>query len=370
MDRLRRIMALVVKELLVLMKDPKSRVVLIIPPLMQTIVFGYAATFDLTHVPWAYWDASKTTVSRSLLARVEGSPRFDLVKELHNEEEIRESIDSGEVKLVLRIDERFAENLLQGQDAYIQAILDGRNSNTAGIIGNYLSETIYSYNMSRAEAAGAHPPSVLISRAWFNENLLSSWFFVPGIVGLIATIVTILVTALSVAREREHGTFDQLLVTPMSPAAILVGKTLPGLLIGILEATIVILLAVFWFEVPLRGSLALLYLGLLFFIFATVGIGLMISSLSATMQQALMGSFLFMMPAVLLSGFATPIANMTSVVRHITLINPLRYIMILLRGVFIEDAPTSVLLMQVWPLAIIGCISLLLAGWLFRNRIY
>lgn len=367
---LQRIAALMVKEFLALLKDPKSRIVVIVPPIMQTIIFGYTATFDLTQVPYAFEDRCRSEASRQLLAGLAASTRFQLYREISREAEIRELIDNGQVRLVLRIGPEFQRDLDAGRDATIQAILDGRNSNTAGIVGNYLSSVVERFNSGRLRNAGQEPASVLVQRAWFNENLLSRWYFIPGLVGVIALLVTLLVTALSVAREREHGTFDQLLVTPMLPLEILLGKALPGLIIGMLEASLIILVAVFWFQVPLRGDLGLLYLGLAFFIFAAVGVGLMISSCSATMQQALLGSFLFMMPAVLLSGFSTPIANMTPAVRWITWLNPLRYVMTLLRGVFIEDAPSSLLLMQVWPLALIGLCSMALAGWLFRHRIY
>lgn len=370
MDSLRRILALLRKELLALFKDPKSRVVVIVPPLLQTIVFGYAATFDLNSVPWAYLDTDRSQESRELLAKVQGSPRFILEGVLQNEDEVRAAVDSGRVRLVLRIQEGFGRELQAGGAPQLQCILDGRNSNTAGIVGNYVMQIVDTWNRERLDAAGAAPASVLLTRAWFNENLLSRWFFLPGLVAVIAMLVTLLVTALSVARERESGTFDQLLVTPLPPWEILAGKALPGLLVGLLEATLIICVAVFWFEVPLRGDLGLLYLGLTFFVFAAVGVGLMISSFCATMQQALLGAFLFMMPAVLLSGFSTPIANMTPAVAWVTWFNPLKYVIILLRGVFIENAPAAVLLQQVWPLGLIGLASLCLAGWLFRHKLY
>jgi ABC-2 type transport system permease protein len=370
METFRRIIALIVKEFLTLLKDPKSRTVVIGPPLIQLILFGYAATFDLTDIPYAFEDLSRSVESRELLSGVSGSPYFHLVGEVRGEAAIREMIDSRKVRFVLRIGQTFAKDLRAGRDAPVQALLDGRNSNTAGIIGNYLGNEVSRYNAERLAGVGRASPSILVSRIYYNENALSRDFFVPGIVGLIAMVVTLLVTALSVAREREHGTFDQLLVTPLSPIGILIGKAAPGLIIGLLEASLIMLAAVYWFEVPLRGNLGLLYLGLFFFIFAAVGVGLMISSLSVTMQQALLGSFLFLMPSVLLSGFATPIANMARVVQWITLINPLRYVLVLIRGVFIENSPTYVLLMQVWPLILIGLACMALAVVMFRNRIY
>ncbi|TVM19415.1 antibiotic ABC transporter permease [Oceanidesulfovibrio indonesiensis] len=376
MDSIRRILALMVKEFLALLKDPRSRTVVMFPPIIQTILFGYAATFDLREIPYAVYDQSRSVESRELLAGLEGSKNFTLIGHIHRHGEIAELVDAGKVKLVVMIREDFARQLRAGNPATMQAILDGRNSNTASIVANYLTGVVQNYNlallerMDSSERQLAAGPSVLVVRHWFNENLLSRWFFIPGLVGLIALLVTLLVTSLSVAREREHGTFDQLLVTPMPPTEILIGKALPGLIIGVLEATLILCIALFWFEIPLRGSLATLYAGLVAFIFAAVGIGLMISSLAKTMQQALLGTFLFMMPATLLSGFATPIENMAPVVQHLTVINPLRYIFVLLRGVFIEGASFALLANQIWPLAIIGACNLAAAGWLFRHRIY
>jgi ABC-2 type transport system permease protein len=370
MESVRRVIALILKEFLTLLKDPKSRTVVIGPPIIQLILFGYAATFDLTDIPYAFEDLSRSAESRELLSAVSGSPYFQLVREVRGESGIKGMIDSRQVRFVLRIGQTFAKDLKAGRSAPVQVLLDGRNSNTAGIIGNYLSNVVGQYNAARLGRAGRASPSILVSRIYYNENALSRQFFVPGIVGVIAMVVTLLVTALSVAREREHGTFDQLLVTPLSPIGILIGKATPGLVIGLLESTLIMLAAVYWFEVPLRGNLGLLYLGLSFFIFASVGVGLMISSLSVTMQQALLGSFMFLMPSVLLSGFATPVANMAKVVQWITLVNPLRYVLVLIRGVFIENSPTSVLLMQVWPLALIGLACMALAVVMFRNRIY
>ncbi len=370
MELLRRVIALMFKEFLALLKDPRSRTVVIFPPIIQVVLFGYAATFDLTHIRYAYQDRDRSAESRELLSKIRLSPFFDLTEEVSSEQKIRDLIDSRSVTFVVRIDADFSRKLQAGQQPQMQVILDGRNSNTAGIVANYLSSIVTSYNAARIAEAGQVPHSVLISRVYYNQNLLSRWFFVPGIVGIIAMVVTIMVTSLSVAREREQGTFDQLLVTPLTPLEILVGKSLPGLIIGMFEASFIIFTAVFWFEVPLRGNVALLYLGLLFFIFAIVGIGLMISSLSVTMQQALLGSFLFLMPAVLLSGFATPIANMTETVKWVTIVNPLRYVLVLIRGVFLENAPDHLLLMQIWPLALIGAGCLTLAGIMFRNRIY
>jgi ABC-2 type transport system permease protein len=250
-------------------------------------------------------------------------------------------------------------------------IVDGRNSNTALIAIGYLREIVARFNREWAGERGQPaPPATIETRAWFNPNLESRWFFLPGIIGILTLLVTMVITAMSVAREREQGTFDQLLVTPMGPVEILVGKALPGFIIGFIEGTVITLVAVIWFGIPLLGSVATLYAGLAFFLLSAVGIGLMISALAVTQQQGLLGAFLFMVPAVILSGFATPIANMPAAILLITYVDPLRYFLIILRKLFLEGAPAATLLHQFWPMALIGLASMALAGWLFRHRIY
>lgn len=365
----RRILALTIKEFLALLKDKRSRVVLIVPPLLQTIVFGYAASMDLNRVPIAVYDTDGAAPAREFIARFSGSPTFDVVHRIHRDADVGRLIESKQVLAVIRLRPDFTRNLLAGQPAPVQAILDGRNSNTAGIALGYIGNIVRQFNLDwTGSHGGAGPPALLQTRAWFNANLVSRWFFVPGIVGLLILLVTMLVTALSVAREREQGTFDQLLVTPMRPFEILAGKSLPGFIVGLAEATVIVLIVIFWFQVPLRGSLALLYCGILLFVLAAVGVGLMISSIARTLQQALLGAFLFMVPAVILSGFATPIANMPAAVQLLTYVNPLRYFLIVVRGTFLEAAPAGLLVQQFWPLAIIGTVTLATATILFRRR--
>lgn len=290
---------------------------------------------------------------------------------LDHEDQIAPQVDGKNVLLVLHIGPTFSRDLLSGRSAPVQVIVDGRNSNTAAILLNYVNTIMAAFNTDWLErTGGAIAQAHLETRAWFNPNLVSRWFIVPGIVGLLTLVVTTLVTALSVAREREQGTFDQLLVTPFRPGEILLGKALPGFIIGLFEATLIILLAVLWFQIPLRGSLLTLYVGLLCFLLSTVGMGLMISSLAVTQQQGLLGAFLFLVPCIILSGFATAIANMPHWVQMITYIDPLRYFLIILRGVFLEGTPFHLLLDQFWPMAIIGLVNLFLAGYLFRHRLY
>ena len=366
-----RVRALVVKELLALLKDKRSRFVLIVPPILQLLVFGYAATFDLDRVPYAIYDEDHSTASRRLAAAFGGSAMFEEVAVISALGEIAPLIDSKRVLLVVHVGPRFTHDLLSGGSAPLQVIVDGRNSNTALIALNYVGGIVDGFNQQWALAAGLPgPPVHLETRAWFNPNLESRWFFLPGIAGVITLLVTLLVTALSVAREREQGTFDQLLVTPLRPIEILLGKALPGFIIGVAEATVIILVATLWFGIPLLGSLVALYVGLGVFLLSAVGVGLMISSLAVTQQQGLLDAFLFMVPAIILSGFATPIANMPQAVQYITLLDPLRYFLIIVRSLFLEGVSLSVLWHELWPMALIGLASLSAAGWLFRRRMY
>ena len=365
----RQVLALIIKELLAILRDPRSRMVLIGPPLIQLMVFGYAATFDLNNVPIAIYNQDHSAASRDLVARFMGSPTFHLVDTLHSNRQIDALIDSRQVQMVIVIDRRFTRNLLTRRPAPVQLIVDGRNSNTALLVSGYANTILSEFALAWGAAHGARaPPAVLATRARYNPTLNSHWFVIPGIVALLTQVITLLVVGLSIAREREMGTFDQLLVTPLRQIDILLGKGLPGLLIGTIEASVIIAATVWWFEVPLRGGLLPLYFGLFLFVIAITGIGLMISALSVTQQQALLGAFLFMVPSIILSGFATPIANMPGWVQDLTLINPMRYFLIIVRSVFLEGATLSSLVPQMWPMAVIGVVTLSAAGWLFRSR--
>jgi ABC-2 type transport system permease protein len=367
----RRIFALAIKEFLTLLKDKRSRVVIFVPPLIQLMVFGYAATFDLKHVPFAVFNEDRGTVSRELVAAFHGAPSFEEVARLTQDQEIAPMIDSQQALMVIRIGPRFSADLLSGRSAPLQVIVDGRNSNTAQLVVNYAQAIVKRFNSDWiASNGGKPPPAVIETRAWFNPNLESRWFFVPGIVALLTLLVTMLVTALSVAREREQGTFDQLLVTPLRPGEILLGKALPSFVIGMGEATAIILVAVFWFHVPLLGNLLTLYTGVVLFLLSAIGLGLMISSLAVTQQQGLLGAFFFLVPAIILSGFATPIQNMPSLVQNLTLLNPMRYFLVVLRGVFLEGTPFDLLIQPFVAMAAIGAVALAIATWLFRHRMY
>ncbi len=367
---LQRVVSLVVKELLALLRDPASRAVLIGPPIIQLIVFGYAATFELKNVSFVVYNQDQGQVSREFVARFVGAPSFHLLQSVHDQSELERAVDDKSALMAMDIGPNFSADLERGRPARVQIILDGRDSNTAAIAMGYVQSIVTRFNQSQLARQGMKPAAtVLLDRAWFNPNLDSRWFIVPGICGILTLLVSMLTTGLSVAREREMGTFDQLLVTPMPPAEILLGKALPGFLVGTSEGSLIIFMAVFWFHVPFTGSLAGLYLGLLCFLFSSVGIGLMISSLAVTQQQGLLGVFLFMVPAIVLSGFATPIANMPQAVQYITLLDPLRYFLIVLRTSFLEGGGTWLFWPEYWPLLTIGLASMIVAVNLFRRRL-
>ena len=371
-----RLRALIAKEFLIVFKDRKSRIILVAPPLIQILVFSYAATFDVWNVRLAVLNEDSGLASRELVSRFTASPNFRPVKRLAHRSEIAAVLTGREALMVLHIGESFSRDLHlaaeagQADPAQVQILVDGRQSNTAQVAVGYARTIVNDFARARARAAGlSGPPAALDIRAWFNPNLRSQWFIVPGITATLVLIIAIQVTALSVAREREMGTFEQLLVTPLRPVEILIGKMAPALVIGIAEGVAIVTIAHAWFGVPLNGSLWIIAAGMLAFIFAVIGVGLMISSISQTQQQAILGVFLFVVHAVILSGFATPIENIAQWVQSLAYLNPVRYILIIMRGQMLEDMPLQTAVQNIWPLFVIALVSLAVAQWMFRRRL-
>jgi ABC-2 type transport system permease protein len=367
MTTLRRILALIVKEFLAILRDPKSRFVVIGPPIIQFFVFGYAATFEVSHVRYAVLDEARTPESRRLLSDIEGSDSFRLVRTLNSVRQIDKVIENQEARLIIHIDPRFSRQLLSGETARLQVIVDGRNSNVASVALGYINAIVQRFNAEFADDRALVIPR-LETRAWFNANLLSRWYIVAALGGTISMVVVMILTGLSVAREREFGTFDQLLVAPFTPGEILLAKSIPGVSFGILDSLLLAVAGVWWFGLPFRGSAFVLVVTLFVFMLSIVGLGLLISSLSTTMQQALLGSFVFIMPAVILSGFTTPIENMPSWLQVCTYANPMRFVVKALRQIFLEGASFSQVWPQLWPLCIMAALTLPPAAWLFRHR--
>ncbi len=362
------ILALIRKELITIFKDPRSRFVVIGPPILQMIVFGYAGTFDLNHVPYVLVDQSHSSDSNRFISRINGSGIFTCIASVGNIRQARLLLDSRKTLLIIQIPQHFQRDISIGRSAQLQVIADGRNSNTAALAMGYLNDIQNQFNADiLADHPGWAPPVTLQIRSWFNPDLLSRWQIVPGMIGLITMLAVMVITAMTIAREREQGTFDQLLVTPYTPLEIMAGKVIPPILIGLGQSAVIFLIVRYWFQVPYYGSAAAISLVFVVFIIAAAGLGLLVSSISSTMQQALLGTFVLVMPCALLSGLATPISNMPHLVQEITLINPLRYDVQAAREAFLQGADVHQLMPELIPMAIIAVLSLLTASWMFRR---
>jgi ABC-2 type transport system permease protein len=364
-----RIRHLIVKELLAVLRDPQSRIILIAPPLVQMLIFTFAATQEVKNVPVAVLNKDAGVYGRDLVARLEGSPNFSRVIHLRSDADVAPALDGREVLMVVHLGADFSREVAARRPAEVQLLLDGRRANSAQLAAGYAGEIVAGYDGELV--AGQRRPtavSTVVSRVWFNPNLDPQWSTVPGLVAILTTLMGVMVTGLSVARERELGTFDQLLVSPLSPTEILLGKSVPALLIGLAQATAMVLVAVFLFGVPFRGSIALLYAAMVVYLLAVIGVGLFVSSLARTQQQAILYSFMFMVPAILLSGFASPVENMPDWLQTLTVANPVRHFLVILKGLFLKALPAAEVALHLRPLVVIAAVTLTASSWLFRRR--
>jgi ABC-2 type transport system permease protein len=355
------------KEFIQTLRDPHTRFVLIGPPIIQMVVFGYAATLEVKHVGLAVLDLDNTQESRELAAHFSASRYFDIKKYAIRRDALREGIDRGDFLVALEIDSGFAQRLRNGQGASVQVLVDASNSNTALVGLGYLSQVgaqfARDYQTDRLRRAAPQlvsflPQVELETRPWFNEGLDSQWYFVPGVIGNVMLIMVMMLTAFAVVREREIGTLEQIMVTPIRRWEFILGKTLPFFLIGCFDATMISLVGTLWFGVPFRGNVAVLALGLMTYMLAALGLGLLLSTLSATQQQAMIASFFFIMPMITLSGFGNPISSMPLFFQKLSIINPVTHVMVVLRGVYLKGVGIKVL----WPniVAMTGLAALLL----------
>lgn len=364
------ILVLIRKEALMLLKDKRGRIILVVPILAQTVLFGYVATYDLNKIEYALLDEDHSFASRELVRRFAASPIFHLVATLNNSSEIAGILDNKKALMVLHIGPKFERRLNVEQSIPVQVLVDGRNSNVAGAAAGYASVIIESFNNIRSQEKGISKPAITISsRAWFNPNLETRWNIISGLLAVLAVIQVMVLAGQSVAREKEQGTFDQLLVTPFGPLTIMFGKAVPPVMVGLVQSSIILFIALNWFVIPFSGSFILLYLALVIFNFAIVGIGLCVSAMTSTMQQAMLYSFTLVMPMVLLSGFATPITSMPAIFQYITLINPVRYGVELAQRIYLEGAGINELKNLFWPLGVMALVTLGVASRLFRSRL-
>lgn len=365
-----KLLALIWKELLVVLRDPKSRLAIFLPPITQLFVYVFASTLDVQNATIGIVNRDSGERSFELLERLAGAPLINQMIYLESMDQIDPFLDSQKGLLVVCLDELFSRNLDAGKPAPVQLICDGRRSNTTQILSGYMGRIVEDYNRDLTDQRGLKRQNIVLSpRNWFNPNILYLWYNIPCFVAVLSMLSCLVVTSQSIAREREMGTFDQLLVSPLSSMEILIGKIIPGICIGMIEGCVMWLIGTVFLGTPFTGSILLFSLSLFVFVTAVSGVGLFISSLSSTQQQALLGTFVFMLPSVLLSGFATPIENMPQWLQPITFIFPLRYMLILSKGLFLKALPLYVGLSQIWPMCVISFFTLTTAAFFFRRRL-
>lgn len=381
-----RLRVIIRKEFLQALRDPRLRAMLIGPPLIQLIIFGYAANMDVEKGRLAWMDLDRTQESRELLSEFQGSPRFDLVAAPERENTMQRLLDHSDVDVVVRVMPGFGKDIERGRTTGVQILVDGTNSNTASIVANYATQAIAQYSskllkrqqgdklLARTMGKGApvHPNLPQLdarTRVWFNPDLRSRNYFVPGIVVNIITIVTLMLTAMAIVREKEIGTMEQLMVTPIRPVELILGKTLPFALVGLFDTALAVTVALVLFRVPFRGSFLLLLFSAIIFLLTILGSGLFLSTISRTQQQAMMASFFFFQPFFMLSGFAFPIRNMPMPVQWITYFNPGRYFMELVRGIFLKGVGVSILWPNLLALTVFGVVILALSALRFHKKL-
>ena len=381
-----RLQRIIRKELIQVARDPRMRAMLFMPPLIQLLIFGYAANLDVNTAKIAWMDQDHSTASRELLSEFQGSGRFIIVAEPDNETQMQRLLDRATVDAVVRVMPGFARDVERGRPTSVQVLLDGTNSNTASIVSNYAGQTIARYSsgvmaqLSRSKmvagtmASGeaikpAVPQIVARSRVWFNPDLKSRNYFIPGVVVNIITLVTLMLTAMAIVREKEIGTMEQLMVTPIRPMELILGKTLPFVLVGLWDMLLVVTASLLVFHIPFAGNFGLLVVCTLLFLLTSLGAGLFISTISRTQQQAMMTTGLFFQPFFMLSGFSFPIRNMPVSMQALTYINPVRYFMEIVRGIFLQGTGISTLWPQMVALAIFGVTILWLSVMRFHKQL-
>jgi ABC-2 type transport system permease protein len=375
---LARLKQMLIKEFIQVFRDKRTRFLLFGPPIIQMVIFGYAATFEIHHVPTVVLDLDHSQESRELFSRFSSSPYFDVQRQLTDSRQMGELIDQGKATVGLEIHAGFAQNLRKGQIAPLQVIVDATNSNTALIASGYITQIALGfaqdYQKDRiyriAPQMVERIPSVqLESRPWYNPDLRSRWFFVPGIIGSLTLVLVVTLTAFAVVREREIGTLEQIMVTPIRPAEFILGKTLPFFLIGLFDASLIATVGTLWFQVPFRGHILVLATGVILFLLCMLGVGLLISTVSSTQQQAMVTAFFFIMPAITFSGFGFPISTMPPWLQYFTYLSLLRYFLDVLRGTYLKGVGMEILWPQMAAMAGLGLSLLTIAVLRFHKAL-
>ena len=371
---IRRILIITRKEITVLFAKPLERKFIIIPPIILMFVFSWAATMEVRNVDVAIWDRDRGVWSQNIVQAIQGSPLFRSVKYLENPEQVQKTIDHQQAMLLISFNDDFSRRIEAGLMASVQVIIDGRKANAAQIVQAYImtiiNEVALQTPLYKQLTDDGEIPRVQIETVnWFNPNLEFTWFYIPNLIGMISMFMCFILTGLSVARERELGTFDQMLVSPASPIEIAIAKLIPGGLVAMAHGTFFLLGAHFYFKIPFEGSLVLLYAAMLVFAIACCGIGLLISSIVATQQQAFLGCFMVAVPLVLLSGFVAPVSNMPIFFQYLGQADPLRHFMNIIQGVFLKDVSWDRAQVDLGKMLIISIITSIVAVRMFKKRL-
>ena len=369
MQKIIRIKALIKKEFLAIFKDPKNRALVIFPPLIQLFIFAQALTMEVKNIDISILDYSKTYYSRELVSRFSNSKWFRKLRHENTMRDFRENITLKNYQAGIIIQNDFAKNINSKTPTEILVITDGRQTNSASLVSSYVNQIIQEYNFELEKRFNVKKPSInIIIRNWFNPNIEYKWFLTVSMIVMLAMVLTILLSALSIARERELGTFNQLMVSPLSNDEILFSKTIPPLIVAFISSIIITLIVALVFRVPFQGSIILFLLSTFVSLLALVGVGLFISSISNTQQQAILGVFSFQTPAVLLSGFVSPVEDMIPVFQYISTLNPLRYFMLLIKGIYFKNMDFKTVTENLIPLLIIAFITLSVARLSFKLK--
>jgi ABC-2 type transport system permease protein len=366
---LRRLLTLIRKELQLALRDPRSRQLLILPIILQLALFPFAATLEVKNATLAIFNQDPGVASRELVQRLAVTRAFPTRIFVTSQAELQQVIDTQQALIGVEFPPDFSAALAAGRPAKVLAVIDGRRSNSAQIALGYASNIIQAYGDERAVATGRAAASRIVIRHWFNPNLEYQWFMLPTLVAIIATLGSLIVTALSVAREREQGTLEQLLVSPLTPGLIMIGKTIPAVLIAVAQASVISLAAVVIYRVPFHGSIPMLYVSMVCYALSLAGFGLFISALCDTQQQAFLGVFSFMVPAIMLSGFISPVENMPLFFRGLSWIDPLSHFIVIVKGIFLKGYRAADIWPNLWPLLVLALFTTTAGYWMFRRRI-
>ncbi|MEW6067124.1 MAG: ABC transporter permease [Nitrospirota bacterium] len=378
-----RIKQMIIKEFIQVLRDKRMKAIIFGVPIIQLLVFGYAVTTDVNQISTALYDLDRSFESRELAQRLESSGYFTIKYAPESSREIRELLDRGKVLCAIQINRGFSRDIKRGIPTEIQVLADGTDSNTAMVAMSYASRIIAKYAMDKGakkieiSTNPPHPPLVkggeggldVRTRAWYNPDLRSKNYNVPGVIALMIMLICLLLTSMAVVREREIGTMEQLMVTPLRPVELMLGKTIPFGIIGFFDMLLVTIIGTLWFNIPIKGSIYLLTVSTAIYLLSVLGIGLFISTISKTQQQALMATFLFFAPAVLLSGFMFPIENMPEIIQYGTYLNPLRYFLIIIRGIFLKGNGIDILWPQILALLLLGAVVITISSIRFKKRL-